>query len=121
MNMTDNASRYYCECVVAELVRSFPDPYDTLITELEIERISDSCIVKTTGNFGDLTYKMNWDEQSKNSFLQSCRESMPEVPEAEVNEYCSCVLSKVIISYPDPQFISRIDEEEIEKIMKECR
>jgi hypothetical protein len=121
VTMTQKASAWYCDCIVSQLVIEFPDgAYDTLITTEVVERIAEKCIRQAEREFGEATYKATWDDASKKTFIASCTRVLEDTS-VEGEKYCSCVLEKIMVKYPDPQFIDRIPEVEIERLARECK
>ena len=57
-----------------------------------------------------------WPEYEKNAFIENCVS-----PEAEVTEdYCNCMLKKIMNKYPNPEDAANLDYEWMMEVAEDC-
>lgn len=62
----------------------------------------------------------NWTQLAKDEFLNSCIEKAGEDPNVNGEEYCNCMLDKMIEKYPNPADVAQLDMEWMQKEAMKC-
>jgi hypothetical protein len=64
--------------------------------------------------------KSNWPENEKEAFMTECTSNADSQPGIDAEDYCSCMLDKVMKEYPTPEDALKIDMEWMMEKAQEC-
>jgi hypothetical protein len=100
-----------CKCALRKIIEICPDPSDVdKIAQEEFIEIVTGCINEA-----------EWDEEVQDVFLKTCIDgSKGSLGKDKAEEYCYCVLMKVMKKSPDPVKASEITEEEMSHMAADC-
>lgn len=62
----------------------------------------------------------DWTKEQKDKFLDSCIGRAGANSEINAEEYCGCMLDKVIEKYPDPKDVNKVDEKWMQEEAAKC-
>lgn len=64
-----------------------------------------------------------WSSGDKDAFMKECVSGSKKsagMSDAQANEYCNCVMSKLEIKYPDPLDVTKVTDAEMNSFADSC-
>jgi len=110
--MGEDMATEYCFCMLGKVTEVYPKPEDAL--DMDMDQI------KTMAS--DCFNLEGWDEEYQDAFLSSCINSAVKNTSEEIaTDFCSCMLVKLMLMYPDPEDTEDLSDEDISAISEGCQ
>lgn len=82
---------------------------------MKIYLLSLSFLFFCNGNNND------WSQEEKNAFMQNCIKNASQNLDVDsANNYCSCMLEKIIEEYPTPEEATLLTTDKVKQMTKTC-
>ncbi len=107
----------YCGCMLKKIMKKYPDPSDAVnIDKKWMEKEATKCL----GVKSKKKKPAPWSQGEQDAFLNSCISEASKNEGINANEYCNCMLDKIMDKYPDPAKVGDIDQDWMTKEAAKC-
>jgi hypothetical protein len=105
-------ARHYCYCMLDKIEAAYPNPLDLNdMDEESLQPMAVNCI----------QVQKNWAGAEVDTFMENCTSSAEEgLGRERANDYCSCMLYKLMALYPNAATVGNVSEEEINRLAGDC-
>ena len=116
----------YCDCMTKKAEAQYPDENEVDLSKEDIESMRSICLPSNTAQSIQPDQSNNpdakgWSVADKREFMDNC------IPTADgslgtrgANDYCDCLLKKIIQDYPDPDDADKASKTYLNKLSSDC-
>lgn len=112
------AANDYCDCYLSSFLQHYPDR-STAVQDSVLIRISDACMEMVKYRYPGGPFIERWTEDSRSAFVSSCKRKLSGT-KVNADNYCNCMLEKVIAIQPDPRLVQSIEQLILDQFALEC-
>lgn len=126
-SMAASDAYIYCDCMMDNIQKKYHEENDleTKFTQEELVVIRSACLPAAVNknaqksNPGSAT-KVVWSAADQKQFMDNCRPGVIKVLGAGGDNYCDCIMKKLMQEYPDPKEVDKVSEAHLKKLASDC-
>ena len=118
----------YCDCMMNKIQKKYPKENDagTKFTKEELAVFRNACLPSPITQNNKKSKPVNsvavtWSAADQTQFMDNCRPRVIKVLGAGgANNYCDCIMKKLIQEYPDSKEVDKVSEAHLKKLASDC-
>ena len=117
----------YCDCMTTKVEAKYPvqTEVDAKLTAADIESMKGGCPTVSTpsnsSNNSSNSSSASWSASDQKEFMDNCTPGASKsLGQAKANDYCSCMLTKIMQEYPKSSDASNMPKSRMSELATQC-
>ena len=114
----------YCNCLTEKVEAKYPDEDEVQsnLSQADIESMKPDCLALTSvQNDRSAANSQGWTAEDQREWMNNCTpDAGKTLGAAAANNYCDCMMRKLIKEYPDPKDIGSVSQTHLNALASDC-
>ena len=114
----------YCNCLTIKVEAKYPDEDEVQsnLSQADIESMKPDCLALTSvQNDRSAGNSPGWSAEDQREWMDNCTpEAGKTLGRAAANDYCDCVMKKMMKEYPDAKDVGSVSQTHLNALASDC-